>query len=40
MKREIYYDDIRFSADVLREAYRVFLAQGRPRGNGPGLRMA
>ena len=40
MKRETYYDNVRFSADVLREAYRVFLAQVDPGRNGPCVRMA
>ena len=35
MERETYYDNVRFSADVLREAYGVFLAQVDPEGTAP-----
>ena len=35
MKRETAYDNVRFSTDVLREAYRVFMAQVDPGGTAP-----
>ena len=35
MKRRTKYDNVRFSADVLREAYRVFMAQVDPGGTAP-----
>ena len=35
MKRNTMYSNVRFSADVLREAYRVFMAQVDPGGTAP-----
>ena len=35
MKRKTMYDNVRFSADVLREAFRIFMAQLDPGGTAP-----